>query len=482
MGSAATAGVSGQPATRAENQAQRLIPQRITSITKFLPKQETAWNLSLAHTFTLYGGARGPGKSHWLRHSLLRWLILHGHGLGIRNVTAGLFCETYPELRDRQISKIRIEFPLWLGELKSTQEQGLGFHIRPEYGSGFLALRNLDKPDKYQSAEFGAIGVDELTKSTFDTFEILRGSMRWPGVHNPRFLGATNPGSIGHLWVKDLWIDKNYAAHPELAHRADEFQFVKALPRDNPYLTDAYWDELNSLSPALKRAWVDGDWDAFSGQVFSMWRRDDHTCKPFEIPSWWPRWRCVDWGFAKPWAVYWMAKDPDNDRHFVYREIYATGVTDQQQAKTIVEMTPVSEQIQVTYADPSMWAKKNVENLITTTADTYAKHGVGLTKGDNDRLSGKRKMDRILMNLPDGEPGLMIFENCVNLIRTLPALPYDQTRVEDVDTNAEDHAYDALRYGLTRLPGPPTPKQLSDRDKSLAIVRRRRARKSHQLL
>lgn len=55
----------------------------------------------------------------------------------------------------------------------------------------------------------------------------------------------------------------------------------------------------------------------------------------------------------------------------------------------------------------------------------------------------------------DGEPGLVVFETCANLIRTLPALPYDAVRVEDVDTHAEDHAYDALRYALSyRVRGP----------------------------
>lgn len=415
----------------------------------FLPKQLTALELMWKHEFVLYGGARGPGKSYWLRWAALIYLLTMWQKYGKTDVTAGLFCETYPELRDRQIAKIETEFPLELGELKTTQERGLGFHLREEYGGGFLALRNLDKPKKYQSAEFAMIAVDELTKSELKTFNILRGSKRWPGVHHTPFIAATNPGGIGHLWVKDYWIDKIYPA--ELKSRESEFAFVQALPKDNPYLTEEYWEELDSLPPDLYAAWVEGNWDIFEGQAFSSWNRDRHTAKYRELPSWWPRWRAVDWGFSKPFCCLWFAKDPDTSRIYVYREIYQAGLSDRQQAVAIVENTPPEENIQVTFADPSMWAKKSVEDVVTSTATIYSQNGVPLTKADNDRLSGKRKVDRVLQSLPDGEPGIIVFKNCRDLIRTLPALPYDETKVEDVDTDAEDHAYDTLRYGLTKI-------------------------------
>ena len=444
---------------------------RVSELLNFLPKQQNAWELMFSHRYVLYGGARGPGKSYWLRWSLLSlhlyWFLEHGQ----RNVTTGLFCETYPELKDRQISKIRQEFPLWLGEVKSTQEGGLGFYIREEYGGGMIALRNLDKPEKYQSAEFAAIGVDELTKTTKSTFDYLRGSLRWPGVPRTHFLAATNPGGIGHLWVKSLWVDREYP--PELERAAKEFAFVKALPKDNPYLPEEYWEELRTLPPDLYRAWVEGDWDVFEGQAFPIWRRDKHVIQPKPLPEWWPRWRAVDWGYNQPFCCLWFCKDPDNGRVYVYRELYAAGLSDKQQALAILEATPPAEDIQATYADPSMWARRHMEDQVTSTADIYARYGVALTKANNDRLAGKRAVDRMLMDLPDGEPGLQVFENCRNLIRTLPALPYDETHVEDVDTDAEDHAYDALRYGLTRV----LPKKRSEPREAPTIARLARQRR-----
>ncbi len=434
MGHPIVAGVDGEQVSLA-----RLV--------NWLPKQLEAWQAVEAGGFVLYGGSRGPGKSFWLRWSalllLLRWAMQ-----GQTGVRVGLFCETYADLRDRQISKINVEFPLWLGEVKETQEDGLCFFVREHYGGGKIALRNLDNPSKYQSSEFAAEFIDELTKISYDTFSVLRGSKRWPGIERTVFAAASNPGGVGHGWVKRLWVDRDFPS--ELKGRESEFVFVRALPGDNPHLPPSYWAELNSLPEPLRSAWRDGNWDVFAGQAFMVWDQQKHVIQPFEIPAHWPRWRALDWGYSNPFCCLWLTRDPDTGRIYVYREVYARELTDRQQARTIRELTTGND-FRVTFADPAMWAKKNVNDLVVTTADEFAAEGVPLTRADNDRLSGKRKVDRALQNLPDGRPGLMVFSSCTNLIRTLPSLPYDKTNVEDVDTAAEDHAYDTLRYGLTNV-------------------------------
>jgi len=424
----------------------------LSELVRFLPKQWQAWEAMWEVVFVLYGGARGPGKSYWLRWALLTFLLRCYVKLGLRKVRVGLFCETYPELRDRQISKIELEFPVWLGEVKDTEVDGLAFILRDEFGGGRLLLRNLDDPKKYQSAEFAAIAVDELTQTTYETFAVLRGSLRWPGVDHRPFIAATNPGGIGHAWVKQLWVDRNPPR--ELAKRRDQFRFIQALPKDNPYLDEAYWEELNSLPENLRAAWVDGNWDIFEGQAFTGWNRDRHVIRPRQIPDHWVKWRALDWGFAAPFCCLWFAKNPDNSRIFVYREIYETGLIDRQQARAILDNTAESEKIKLTYAPPELWAKKAMQDSVSSTVDEYLHEGLVVTPADNDRVGGKRKVDRLLMSLPDGEPGLVVFSTCANLIRTLPALPYDKVNVEDVDTDAEDHAYDALKYGLTKLAAP----------------------------
>lgn len=419
-----------------------------TDLLKFTPKQMVATEAADSHKFTLFGGSRGPGKSYWLRWYPIRKLLeyaMHGH----RGVRYGLFCEDYPALKDRQISKISVEFPDWLGTLKESKEHGLAYHLADEYGGGILALRNLDDPSKYQSAEFAGIAVDELTKNPVETFNLLRGSLRWVGIEKPSFIAATNPGGIGHGWVKDYFIDKRYP--PELRPLADEFAFVQALPDDNPHLTASYWQDLETLPPDLAKAWRYGDWGVFAGQVFKEFTHDRHVCKRGDVPSEGVNFRGIDSGYTNPFACLWGRKEINNGRIWIYREAYRKELTDRQQAQLVMDMTPPDEQIAMSFADPAMWAQKNANNIVTDAAKEYGQVGVPLTKADNNRINGVRKVHRLLANLPDGKPGLMISEDCPNLIRQLQNLATDDKNPEDVDTGSEDHAYDALRYLLTNI-------------------------------
>ncbi len=419
-----------------------------TDLLKFTPKQLVATEAADTHTFTLFGGSRGPGKSYWLRWYLVRRLLKWA-SMGKRGVRVGLFCEDYPALKDRQISKIHVEFPEWLGTLKESKEQGLAYHLEEEYGGGILALRNLDDPSKYQSAEFAGIGVDELTKNPVTTFDTLRGSKRWAGIDDTFLVGATNPGGIGHGWVKDYFIDKKYP--PELRPIADQFAFVPALPDDNPHLTKSYWQELETLPPELAKAWRYGDWGVFAGQVFKEFTNERHTCKPHEIPSEGTNFRGIDSGYTAPFACLWGRKEINTGRIYIYREVYRREMTDRQQAQLVNDMTPPDESIAMTFADPAMWAQKNANDIVTDAAKEYGTAGVALTKGDNHRINGVRKVHRLLANLPDGRPGLIVSESCPNLIKQLQNLAASRRDPEDVDTNNEDHAYDALRYLLTNV-------------------------------
>ena len=417
---------------------------RVSELIQFTERQKQAWAALFSHRFVLYGGARGGGKSRFLRWALLLLLIYWG-AKGMRRVIVGLFCSTYNELRDRQISKIASEFPPFLGEIQNTEKYGLGFYLRAEYGGGIIALRNLDEPEKYKGAEFAAIGVDELTLILKDVFDVLRGSLRWPGISHTVFIGATNPDGVGNLWVRELWVEQLFP--PEMQAIAPQFAFIQALPQDNPHLSPEYWDDLRSQPPDVQKAWVEGDWYVFKGQAFKVFRRERHVVPPMEIPAHWRRYRGIDWGKAAPFVCLWGAVNPDNGRWIIYREIAQADLEDREQAKMIVDMTPNTERIVTTYADPSIWGEK--QKGVASTAVIYSQNGVTCTQGNNNRLDGKRRVDRLLATLNDGDPGLLIFETCPYLARTLPALVYDRVQIEDVNTHGEDHAYDALKYLTT---------------------------------
>lgn len=430
----------------------------LLTLADFTPKQTAAWNSVVRDgmRFLLYGGARGGGKSRFLRWALLLLVLKwwEDSGRKLTGIKVVLFAEDYPTLTDRQIGPMEEEFPSWLGTLKRTQKDGLGFHFHSKWGGHHILLRNMgDDISRYKSAEFAAIAIDELTFWSYQDFSTLRGSLRWKGIANPVFLAATNPGGPGHLWVKDLWVDRILTRHQELKPLHDKFHFVRALPTDNPHLEESYWADLETLPEYLKKAWLYGDWNVFEGMVFTEWNPLAHTCKPFEIPEYWPRWIAVDPGYSQPACALWFTMEPDTNRIYVYREAYGPGQSDERMAK-VCSAHSRGEVLDTGYGDPSLWTPYKSEKAgHTSGADVFHSHGIPLEPGNNNRINGKRKVHDVLGKLKDGKPGLVIFTTCVNLIRTLPALPYDKKagKLEDVDTTAEDHAYDCLRYGLTRL-------------------------------
>lgn len=298
-----------------------------SELCRFTPKQNTATVVSDAHRYVLYGGSRGPGKSFWLRWILLR-LLLRWAAEGLRGVQVMLGCENYPSLKDRQVSKIEMEFPAWLGEVRESKAHGLGYHLRPAYGGGVILLRNLDDPSKYMSAEFAAIGIDELAKNPERTFHVLRGSLRWPGIDRPRFIAASNPAAN---WVRDYWIE--HRLPEELQPLADEFAFVAGLPDDNPYLPESYWAELESLPGALRQAWRYGDWYAgVEGLVFDTFSDENVTDDepepelPFEI--------AIDDGYTDPRATLFIQRQ--GARVLVFDELYQTKTLEERTIRDVL--------------------------------------------------------------------------------------------------------------------------------------------------
>jgi PBSX family phage terminase large subunit len=413
----------------------------------FTPKQLEAYKAIYKYPFLLYGGARGGGKSYWGRWSLASF-HLYWAAKGVTNLTTGIFSRTYTDLQERQIAKIGAEFPEWFGTLKESREHGLAFYINPKYGGGAITLKNLDDTSKYKSAEFAAIFVDELTENQIDIFNTLLGSLRWAGMSHTPFFAGSNPDGIGNEWVYNYFIDHVYP--PEMQNMSDKFHFVQSKPGDNPYLDDNYYQMLNSLPPDLKKAWVDGEWNLFKGLAFKSFRKDTHVIEPFYIPEHWARIIGIDSGYAAPFCCLFGARNPDNGRIYIYKEIYKTELTDQQQARLILDYCDPEERMAVKYADPAMWVRKT-QREVTSSSKIYAENGLFLRKGNNDRIQGKRQVDRLLQQLPDGDPGIVFFENCTNIIKQLSHLVYDKNNPEDVDTRAEDHAYDALKYLLTSV-------------------------------
>jgi phage terminase large subunit len=383
------------------------------------------------------GGARGPGKSHAClaqaglddcqRVDGLKWLFL-------RKLAKSAY-ESFEDL----INRVFVYTPHRYAQSTGQLEFSNGSRIRL---GGFNHENDVDG---YIGIEYDGIIVEEATMLSEMKLLMLEGSLRtsrrdW----RPRMYLSTNPGGIGHAYFKRIFVQ------PYRAGETNGTRFIPSTYRDNPFLNKEYRDYLEALPGALGKAWRDGDWDSFEGQALPSWQDDVHVVDPFEIPESWTRIAGYDWGYAAPMAFLWAAQDPDTRRIVIYRELYEAKLTDRQQVNKVISMTPPYEKISMYYADPSIWETKSLD-VVTSTATIWQQAGITLTKASNNRLSGKRKVDRLLGLLPDGKPGLMVFRNCVNVRRTFPELVSDDVEPEDVDTDGEDHLYDALRYLLTTI-------------------------------
>ncbi len=228
---------------------------KFSDICKFFPKQKEALSAVKRFKFTLFGGSVGSGKSYWIRWTVVWLLMDYYQRYKIEGVRAGVFCEDYPSLNDRHLSKVKYEFPAWLGKYNEAKHE---FTLAKKWGSGIIAFRNLDDPSKYLSVEFAIEAVDEINRNPFTMFVELRKRLRWPGIKDVKFLAACNP--IGEAWVKNRWVKRLF---PPEEKEQYEFVFVPALPTDNPALDETYFKNLESLPENQRKAVLEGNWDAF---------------------------------------------------------------------------------------------------------------------------------------------------------------------------------------------------------------------------
>lgn len=432
----------------------------------FTPKQIEATNTADKAKYFLFGGSAGPGKSYWLRWYMVRTLIKWGKEYNLRGIRAAMFCEDYPTLKDRQISKMEVEFPLWLGKIKDTKTDGLAFYIDEQFGGHVLMLRNLDDPSKYLSSEFAMIGVEELTQNEEMKFHRLRSRLRWTGIPQPKFIAATNPGGVGHDWVKRYFVDRRFPDHEK---EAELFAYTPALPTDNPHLAESYILTLQSLPEKMRKAYLEGNWDIFEGMYFTEWDPKVHIVEPFEIPDTWPKIRGIDPSGRSGTTSSHIYALSDDGTVYVILEHYKNGLDTDEHARAICKMGEGMD-IKYTVIDVAAFSKLGMPE---SQSEIFERYGImDMVAADKKRIPGWNVVHTYLR--PDektGEPRLKIFKNCYNMIRTIPLAMHDDLNPEDVMSFWEgaEHldALDELRYVLQTLREQKAPRKLSIAEKRL---------------
>ena len=405
----------------------------------------------------LYGGAAGGGKSYALLVDPLRYAD-NGNfrGLLLRRTLGEL-----AELIDQSKKLYPKAFP------SAYFRESKNLWVFPSGSTLLMSYVDKDQDvTRYQGQAFSWIGVDELGHyPTPYVWDYLRSRLRTTDQSIETYMRASaNPGGVGGWWIKKMFIDRNEPNRPFPAADIDSGEpllyppnhkkagqplfyrkFIPARLTDNPYLmaSGEYEAMLLSLPEVERRRLLDGDWDVAEGAAFSEFNRYRHVCDPFEIPSGWPRFRAADYGFSSPSCVLWGAVDHDGNI-WIYREVYEKRLTADDLADTIYEAEAFDPPMYASILDKSCW---NRIAGAPSVAQTMIERGVRWLPSNSDRIAGKLQIHkRLQLNRETEEAKLRIFSNCTNLIRTLPALPLSRTNSEDVDTKAEDHAYDALRY------------------------------------
>ena len=397
-----------------------------------------------------YGGARGGGKSYAMLIDPLRYCDKAHH-------RALLIRRSMPELRDMINHSQRLYGQAYPGAKWREQEKEWRFPSGARIEFGYA--ENLTDVLRYQGQSYTWIGIDELPQyPTPEIYNFLRSSLRSVDPDIPVYMRATgNPGNVGSLWVKEMFVDpsepnKAFDVHIDTiaGRKSITRRFIPAKLQDNPYLmqTDDYMIMLSSLPEVQRKQFLEGDWSAFENSAFPEFDMSVHVVQPFDIPSNWLRFRTCDWGYSSAACVLWIAVDFDNN-FWVYREHYTQRVTADVFARQVMEKEH-NEYIRYGILDSSTWAKRG--DAGPSIAETMIREGCKWRPSDRSprsRVAGKLELHRLLTkDLDTGQPKLKVFSNCTNLVRTMPMLPVDKNNPEDVDTHAEDHAYDALRYGV----------------------------------
>lgn len=423
----------------------------------------------------LYGGAAGGGKSYAMIADPMRYFEnKYFQGLLLRR--------TNDELR-KLIRESQMLYPQFIKGANWSEKKSCW-----TFPSGAqMWMSYLDRDDdvtRYQGQDFCWIGIDELTQyPTSYPWTYLSSRLRTPTESGlPLFKRATtNPGGVGHGWVKRMFIDPAPPGQPfpaqdengqpllipdgdpnfpeEMWGRPMFYrQFIPAKLVDNPYLDWRYRANLMALPAAERDRLLEGDWTVAEGAAFPEFKVGVHTCKPFEIPRSWLRFRSCDYGYSdtQATAVHWFAVDPIYGTLYVYRELYGFRMRGTELGQKILEAER-GEVISYGVLDSSVWADRGQTG--PTTAEVMNQMGLRWRKSDRtpgSRIASKHRLHELLKVDPDtNKPGIIFFENCRQIIADLPSIPSAPVTQGDDDIDRRylyDHAYDSIRYGISSRP------------------------------
>jgi len=413
----------------------------------------------------MFGGSKGGGKTETLLRESLRQI-------SNPNYRGVIFRRTFPRLGEIIDRSFKYFKRLKLTYSAKDIQLGLPAWTAPSGAKiAFGHVQHEQDKYSYQGKEFHYLGFDQVEEFTETQYLFLMAQNRTSDPTIRCYIRSTaNPGGIGHGWVKKRFIDSLVPNKIKYFKRVldDDIEvqksdtqgisrcFVPASIWDNPSLIKAdpnYIRRLEQLPEEDKKALLYGDWNVFKGQYFTMWRNSVHVQDKPIVPQY-RKFLSLDYGYANPSSVGWWQVDYDGNLHR-YRELYKEQLDYEKLAQLVREKTPSDERIDYCVADPAIWGDKTHHKSDGFDGESGAETMqrvwggfAGLIKGDNDRLIGWGRMRIMLKHSPEEAPKITCSPDCKDSIRTIPNLIHDEVRVEDLNTDGEDHAADEWRLAV----------------------------------
>lgn len=462
------------------------------------PGSQTAF-LSCPVFEVLYEGTRGPGKTD----ALLMDFAQHcgqGYGADWRGI---LFRQTFPQLAD-VVAKTQKWFPQIFPEANFNKT----YHKWVWPTGEELLLRHMRVPDDYWNYHGHAypwIAFEELTNWAMPGCYLrMMSCSRSTRAGMPRKYRATaNPYGVGHNWVKlrfrlpgsrgqiikDAFDDQGNPEPPRVAIHGNIYENKILLDADPGYINRL---RASAENEAQLKSWLEGSWDVVSGGMFDdLWSPKVHVLPPFPIPSSWRIDRSFDWGSSKPFSVGWWAESDGSDimtdngmRSTVRGDLYRIAewygwngkpnegkkMLASEIAQGIIERElqwGIRGRVRPGPADNSIFDVVNGTSIAMDMQKTVRLGdgrrfpGISWERADKSPGSRKNGWQNIRRMLKDAKrpetgirehPGLFVFSNCDQFLRTFPVLPRDEKDMDDVDTDAEDHIGDEVRYRVHNGP------------------------------
>ena len=401
----------------------------------------------------LFGGAAGGGKSYGQMVDALLFALKYP---GSKQL---ILRRTFSELDKSLIRTSLILFPREIYSFNSSSHTGR-FKNGSVIDFGYCAQEN--DVYQYQSAEYDVIRFDELTHFTESQYIYLISRVRGANGFPKQIKSSTNPGGIGHAWVKRRFVDDSAPGDSFVGRDGMKRIFIPAYLSDNGFLErgdPTYKERLLALPERERKALLYGDWNIFEGQYFSEFDPRKHIIAPFEIPREWRKFRTIDYGLDRL-VCLWIAISPEGIS-YVYREFCESGLAISAAARGILERSPSSEDIYATLAPPDLFSRSQESGK--SKAILFAESGINFTKTSNDREAGWLAIKELLSG--GGTTRLKIFSSCTELIRCLPSLTVDKIRPTDCANEPHEitHAPDALRgFAIYRAYPERKPRRLAD--------------------